>query len=281
MSDFLATMAENSRRRVAAARREVPAASLEEAAAGRGPAPALRLGEFELIAEIKRSSPAEGELADAQEDIVARAHRYVQGGAVALSVLTEPGRFAGSLEDLQTVAGGIPGVPVMRKDFIVDDYQLLEARAAGAAGALLIVSLLDDENLQRMVAIAGDLDLFVLLEAFDDEDASRMCALADTEAGSRMIDDERLLFGVNSRDLRTLEVDISSFGRLRPKLPENGIAVAESGVTEPEHAAEVASLGYDLVLVGTALMRAPDPRPLLAGLRDAGRAARRKRSRRA
>lgn len=261
MSDFLREMAAASAERAAAAKAP-PASALD------APLVPLALGDFDVIAEIKGRSPAEGLLADAAIDRGACAQRYANGGACAISVLTEPSRFDGSLEHLAEVAAAVPELPVMRKDFLVEPVQLAEARAHGAGGVLLIVAMLDDGKLRSMLDCAAELGLFVLLESFDAGDLDRSRRIIAADDGDR-IDAGQLLFGVNTRNLRTLEVDPERLAALATKLPP-GRAVAESGLNSPADAARVARCGYSLALVGTALMRAPDPAALIAAMRDAG-----------
>jgi indole-3-glycerol phosphate synthase len=264
---FLEQMAAASRERVRHARTGQGVTALLAACRAAEPPPKLELAGFDVIAEIKRNSPAEGVLG-AEIDVAGRAVAYAGGGAAAVSVLTEPARFGGSLDDLaETVAALRPvGVPALRKDFLVDPCQLLEARAAGAGGALLIVAMLDDVLLGEMLATAAEHGLFVLLEAFDEADLERAGTLAADRPGSAPV-----LVGVNTRDLRTLEVDAARLARLAPRLPPGIPAVAESGLHTAEDAGRAAGLGYRLALVGTALMRAADPGGLVAGMVAAGR----------
>jgi indole-3-glycerol phosphate synthase len=267
---FLAEMAAQS-----AARAPAPGAEAALLAACRAapPAPPLRLADFDLVAEIKRSSPAEGAL-QADTDVAARATTYARAGAAAVSVLTEPARFGGSLEDLAAAARALAplGVPAMRKDFLVDPRQVLEARAAGAGGVLLIVAMLDDAALGELLGTAREHGMFVLLEAFDEADLERAAAWLPgrTRPGNSHA---QLLVGVNTRDLRTLAVDSRRLARLAPQLPPGVPAVAESGLHAPADAAAAAALGYRLALVGTALMRAADPARLAADMLAAGRRA--------
>ncbi len=262
MADFLQTMAEASAARWqrAAAREEL--AALRARALAAPPAPALKLHpDFDLIAEVKRASPSAGSLA-AEVDPAARTAAYVQGGAAAVSVLTEPERFAGSLEDLAAAAAA-SSAPVMRKDFLVAPYQVYEARAHGAGGVLLIVALLDDVSLDACLRAADACGLFVLLEAFDAADLARAGAVA---GGSRLV-------GVNTRDLRSLAVDPTRLAALAPELPRGAVCVAESGLALPKDAAEARRLGYRAALVGGALMRAEAPGARVADFLRAGREA--------
>jgi indole-3-glycerol phosphate synthase len=262
MSDFLEQMAKASAERAAATG---PFRDGDFDA----PVVPLELGRFDVIAEIKDRSPAEGELTDAGADRAARALAYAAGGAAAISVLTEPSRFAGSLEHLREVVAAVPGTPVMRKDFLVDPVQVLEARNAGASGVLLIVTMLSDDTLAAMLDCAAEFDMFVLLEAFGRDDVARMTRLLDSAARRDSAERGRLLFGVNSRDLRTLEVDTGRLAALAGALPD-GRRVAESGLQDGDDAARVAQLGYSLALVGSALMRSDDPAGLVRAMRDAG-----------
>ena len=262
MSDFLATMARVSAERAAAAG-PFTAAQFDK------PVAPLRLGAFDVIAEIKDRSPAEGGLTGRGVDRATRAHHYVDGGAAAISVLTEPSRFDGSLEHLEEVAVAVNGTPVMRKDFLVDPAQVLEARAAGASGVLLIAAMLDDSKLRSMLDCAAEHGLFVLLESFDEPDLARSSKLLENPADRERAAAGQLLFGVNTRNLRTLHVDPQRLAKLAPALPA-ARCVAESGLQDAADAATVAGLGYRLALVGTALMRSEKPAELVAGMRAAG-----------
>jgi indole-3-glycerol phosphate synthase len=235
------------------------------------PAPLrLRPDGFDLIAEIKLASPSAGRLAADATDIEARAQAYARAGACAVSVLTEPDRFGGSPDHLQRAARALMplGVPVMAKDFLVDPAQISAARLAGAGGVLLIIRMLDDEQLRQMLDQATRLGLFVLLEAFDEHDLDRAGAL------DRLPGNAPVLLGLNCRDLRTLAVDPARFEVLAGRFPDGFPRVAESGIEGPEDAARVAGLGYEAALVGTALMRDPDPAVSIRGLLEAGRAGR-------
>ena len=265
MSDFLATMAESS------AVRAAQAPSFTDADFDKPVVP-LALGSFDVIAEIKQRSPAEGQLgcqspyseSKGASHLISRAQAYTSGGAAAISVLTEPSRFDGELSHLEDVAAAVPGTPVMRKDFLVDPVQVLEARAAGASGVLLITTMLDDPTLRAMLDCAFEHGMFVLLESFDEEDLRRSARFLEL--------DGQLLVGVNTRDLRTLEVDGNRLQRMSSMLPE-AVCVAESGLREADDAARVAAWGYTMALVGTALMRSDDPTALIKAMRDAGAAA--------
>jgi indole-3-glycerol phosphate synthase len=273
--DFLAMMAAASARRAEALLEEAggEAPLLVRARRRTAPPPlTLRDGAFEIIAEIKLRSPAAGTLADPGEDLEARADRYAAGGACAVSVLTEPDRFGGSLDHLERVAGALDAraIPVMAKDFLVHPAQIAAARAAGASGVLVIVTMLDDSQCDRMLARAAELGMFVLLEAFDARDLARAGSLLEGRAS----DGPPVMVGLNSRDLRTLRVDPERLLRLAGRFPAGWPRVAESGISKPEEAAAMAAAGYDAGLVGTALMSAPAPEQLIRRLREAGSSAR-------
>lgn len=268
--DFLQAMATESRRRADAARERIPYDSLDLRARQAAKPPALRLHErFDVIAEIKLRSPAAGGAARAGGDLPARAVAYAAGGAAAVSVLTEPSRFDGSIFHLESAARTLDPLrlPAMRKDFIVDPYQLVEARAAGAGGALLILRLLSPAELESLVAVGRSLELFLLLEAFDEADLDAARALIDA------LGPEGLLVGVNSRDLATLQVRPERLLELAPRLPRTVPCVAESGISTADDARAVARAGYRVALVGSALMQSAEPGALVRELVDAGRAA--------
>lgn len=268
MSDFLKTMATRSAERAAAATR-FDSSDFDL------PVVPLRHGLFDVIAEIKDRSPAEGDLARNDSDRghrEERAREYVRGGAVAISVLTEPSRFAGDLSHVEHVVAAVPDTPVMRKDFLVDSVQVLEARKAGASGVLLIATMLSDAVLREMLDCAREHDLFVLLETFDRDDLSRASKLLDNSEDQQRAERGQLMVGVNTRDLRTLEVDAQRLQELSALLPA-ARCVAESGLLAAEDATRVAGLGYCGALVGTALMRSDDPAALIASMRDAGASA--------
>ncbi len=227
---------------------------------------------FDLIAEMKLRSPAVGQLrAVASEDVPARVLDYADGGAAAVSVLTEPSRFDGSMSHLEKAARALllRGVPAMRKDFLVDPYQVLEARAAGAGGVLVILRMLPRAALEALIDEALDQQMFVLLETFDEAEIDLARELLDARRGH----DGRLLVGVNCRDLVTLQVVPGRLEALASRLPQGAPRVAESGVATPADAARMAQAGYDLALVGSALMAGGEPRQLAAGMLEAARAA--------
>ncbi|MEI8083020.1 MAG: indole-3-glycerol phosphate synthase TrpC, partial [Actinomycetes bacterium] len=209
-----------------------------------------------VIAEIKRASPSKGHLA-AIPDPGGLARAYEDGGASVISVLTEPRRFCGSLSDLAAVRAAVD-VPVLRKDFILTSYQLWEARAHGADLALLICSALADPALVSLVERAESMGLTALVEVHDELELDRALA-----AGARVI-------GVNTRDLRTLNVDRDTFTRVARNVPADVVLVAESGVRGPRDLVAYASCGADAVLVGESVATAADPRAAVHELVAAG-----------
>jgi indole-3-glycerol phosphate synthase len=263
MTDFLQTMAGLSAERAAA----VSAPRLSSAK----PVVPLALGGFDIIAEIKNRSPAEGQLASANNERSVQAQRYALGGAAAISVLTEPSQFAGSMQHLAEVIATVPETPVMRKDFLVEPVQVMEARAVGASGVLLIATMLSDAKLGDMLECAFEHDMFVLLETFDADDLERVSKLFEYAMHQERAERGQFLVGVNTRNLRTLKVDPGRLEQLATLLP-NAKCVAESGLHSAADAATAASLGYHLALVGTALMRSDDPSMLVADMCSAGSA---------
>jgi indole-3-glycerol phosphate synthase len=275
MSSFLDAMARSSAERVAQAARSESVGALERRARATPPPPPLRLSSagFDVIAELKLRSPAAGILGSKADDWLGRVAAYARAGAAAVSVLTEPSRFDGSLEHLRQAATVLRplGVPAMRKDFIVDPYQVLEARAAGAGGVLIILRMQPRERTGALLEAAGEHGLFALLEAFD---------RADLELATDLLEPRRerpgeslapLLVGVNCRDLETLNVMRDRFSALAPLLPDGWPAVAESGVDSAADARALSQLGYRMALIGTALMAREDPGVLLSEILEAAR----------
>lgn len=263
MTGFLDDMAASSQRRARQLREREPMSALMRRARERPAAPPLKLSTkgFDVIAELKLRSPAVGVLGRSVDAWPDRVQAYARGGAAAVSVLTEPDRFDGSLDHLDRAAQVLEpfGVPVMRKDFLVDPCQVWEARAYGAGGVLVIVRMLDDGRMAELLDCAAQNRMFVLLEAFDGTDLAR----AESVLRRRHGGGEQILVGVNCRDLQTLEVLPGRFDDLASHLPQGWPGVAESGVNTPEDAARMARLGYRLALIGSALMRAPDPQDLI------------------
>ena len=244
-------------RRAAAARGERPRLEREAARAPDPPDFVASLaagGRVAVIAEIKRRSPSAGRLGAAVAgDVAALGRRLAEAGAAALSVLTEPRHFDGSLEDLVRVAAAVR-VPVLRKDFLLDPAQLYEARAAGAAAVLLIARVVPGERLAELADVARGLGLACLVEVHADSEL--MPALAARPAA----------LGVNARDLDTLAMDAALVERLIPRIPGEVVAVAESGLATRGDVERVAARGADAVLVGTAISGAADPGAALGSL---------------
>ncbi len=265
MSRFLEDMALRSRRRLDEAKAELPPEGLEELLAS-APKPRA-LGEFgrsfDVIAEVKPRSPSEGSFET--RDPVATARAYQTGGAAMLSVLTEPDAFGGSLDELSRISAAA-GVPVMAKDFLVDPYQVGQARLAGADGVLLIVRMLESRVVAAMLETASRLGMFCLVEAFDVDDMTRI--------GDFDLPGAEVLVGVNCRDLVTLEVRSERHRELASTLPEGMVTVAESGIESAADVERVTAAGYGSVLVGSALMRSAEPDVLVRSLIDAGRTSR-------
>jgi len=274
--DFLAGMYAGSRERVSIARQLHGDAELWRWAEASPPPPPLWLSPqgFDVIAEMKLRSPAVGQLREAdEEDIGARVTNYAAAGAAAVSVLTEPERFEGSLGHLEQASRALAEVgrvPTMRKDFLVDPYQVAEARLAGAGGILVIVRMLQRAELDALLNAAQHFHLFALIEAFDETDirVAQELLAAHARNGSQ------LLLGINSRDLVTLKVVPGRLEELFGLLPSGVPRVAESGVGSAQDAARLARVGYEVALVGSALMTAAQPSALLTQMIAAGRGAR-------
>jgi indole-3-glycerol phosphate synthase len=236
-------------------RRELDAHPLDDGAllaraASRPPArgfiAALRGGRPALIAEVKRASPSAGSIA-ADADPIELARAYADGGAAAISVLTEPRHFAGALADLEAVRLTVQ-LPVLRKDFLVHPAQVIEARANGADAVLLIAACLTDEELTALLALSSDLGMSALVETHADDELDRALA-----SGAEVI-------GVNARDLETLEVDSASALDRLARIPPDRLAVMESGIRDRADVEAAVDAGASAILVGEALMRASDPR---------------------
>jgi len=272
--DFLEAMANSSRERSRAAQSQLPLNDLLAKARDTDQPPELiaNPGGFDLIAEVKLRSPAAGMLKGGDENVGSRVTSYAAAGAAAISVLTEPKRFDGSMDHLRQAAAALAPmrVPAMRKDFLVDPYQVVEARTAGAGGVLIILRMLGRADIEALIEQALELNLFALLEAFDEQDIELAYAL--TEQYGRKSARIELLVGVNCRDLVTLKVVPGRLEALAHLLPTSVPRVAESGVGNGEDARRVAAAGYDLALVGSALMTAPDPKVLAAEMLSGGRA---------
>lgn len=208
-----------------------------------------------IIAEVKRASPSRGDLADIPDPAL-QARRYEEGGASAISVLTEGRRFKGSLADLEAVKAAV-ALPVLRKDFIATEYQVLEARASGADLVLLIVAALEQDVLERLYAFTQQLGMTALVETHSADEVDRAADL-----GARLV-------GVNARDLSTFQLDRDLFGRLAERIPSDAVKIAESAVLVPEDVAHYRASGADVVLVGEALVT-NDPVSTLRAFLEAG-----------
>jgi len=261
-ADLLRTIVAATERIVETRRGREPQAALERRAAlarPRGAAFEEALGvadRVNVIAECKRRSPSKGVLA-ADYDPVRIARQYEEGGAAAISVLTEPTFFDGALEHLTAVRKSV-ALPLLRKDFIVDEYQLFEARAAGADAVLLIVAALDQIQLTALQQRARDLELAVLVEVHNEVELVRA-----VDSGARVI-------GVNNRNLRTLEVDVSASDRMAARIPRDVIAVSESGLKSRDELAHLAAAGYRAFLIGERFMIDPDPAGAIRRLMESG-----------
>jgi indole-3-glycerol phosphate synthase len=257
VNDFLARIVERTRADLASALRAAPLtearARAEKSLPTRAFEGALREGRgARIIAEIKRASPSRGPiLPDLDPSSLARA--YAAGGAAAISVLTNGPFFSGSLADLAIARRAIE-LPVLRKDFTLDAYQLYEARAGGADAVLLIAAVLEDPLLRDLHALAGELGLAALVEVHDERELERALA-----AGARVV-------GINARDLRTFRVDLGVVERLCPRVPPPALAVAESGIAGPDDVRRLHHAGARAFLVGESLAAAPDPRAAVAAL---------------
>jgi len=217
----------------------------ESAAAVRDFEGALRGERVRLIAEFKRRSPSAGDIRE-NANLTEIVRSYEAAGAAALSILTDRDFFAGSLADLQE-GRKVSSLPILRKDFIVDELQLFESRASGADAILLIVRVLEDARLRDLLAAARALQLGVLVEAHDEAEAA-----SAVEAGARVV-------GVNNRDLSTFRTDINTVLRILPGIPPEVVMVAESGIRDAADVERMGAAGIDAVLVGESLLRQPDP----------------------
>ena len=270
MSTHLETILASTRATVIASKARVPVAELERRAAGRhtrGWARALRrqaaIGPA-VIAEIKKASPSKG-LIRADFDVEWLARRYREGGAAALSVLTDEPFFQGSLRNLELASDAVP-LPCLRKDFVVDEYQIVEARAHRADAILLIAAALTDDELKRFSQAAHGLALDVLVEVHTGEELDRVLG-ALGEIGADAI-------GVNNRNLKSFEVNLGTSLELVQRIPSSVVRVAESGISTAEDLTRLRTAGFDAFLIGESLMRQPDPGAALAALLAASAAAR-------
>lgn len=218
-------------------------------------ATALSAPGLSVIAEIKRRSPSAGPIS-LDIDPPRQAREYVAGGASAISVLTEPDFFGGSLEDLAAVRSAVD-VPILRKDFVIDEAQIWQARAFGADAILLIVAALTRAELVKLLEVADQAGVAALVEVHTASEATIAAGV-----GAKVV-------GVNNRDLKTFVTDLATAESLYPVVADAQVKVGESGVSDPRGAARMRAAGYDAILVGEALVRAPDPAALVAALRSA------------
>jgi indole-3-glycerol phosphate synthase len=264
----LERIVQDTRARIAQRKEEIPESEIRERALAaaaaattttttgerRGFREALSGPQIAVIAEFKRRSPSAGTLRESA-DVVEMARAYERAGALAMSVLTEEAHFGGSLEDLRAARAAC-GLPVLRKDFIVDAYQLYEARAAGADAVLLIVAALGSTELERLHGLARELELDVLVEVHEAQELSRALAV-----GGEVI-------GINNRDLRDFSVDVERTFALLEEMPAGVTVVSESGISGPEQLERLHRAGVAAVLVGGTLMRAADPEQALRALKS-------------
>ncbi len=257
MSGILGELAEEARARVMRAKEAV---SLEEIKRKAVSMPltgfpfeaALRKDGMSFICEVKRASPSKGVISE-DFPYLDIAREYEAAGASCISVLTEPSRFLGDIRYLSEIADAVD-VPVLRKDFVVDEYMIYEARAAGASAVLLICSILDEDTLGRFMRVCDSLGMSALVEAHDREEIRKALI-----CGARVI-------GVNNRDLRDFSVNPRNCLRLRPYVPDDVLFVAESGISSRSDVDDLKENGVDAVLIGEALMRSPDKAAMLRGL---------------
>lgn len=253
--------------------RQAPLADIRALASVAPPAlslyDAIKNDHLSLIAECKKASPSKGLLVP-HYDAAELSRKYMAAGAAAISVLTDGRYFQGSLEDLQEVKSTAeefsrgskrPGeIPVLRKDFIFDPYQIYESRAAGADAILLIVSVLEGNELPKLLRLAYDLGLEALVEVHSEQELARA------------VDAEARIIGINNRDLRTFKVDLENSGRLRQMIPDGVAAVAESGIKIPEDVRTMAAMKFDAILVGEALVKSKDVFVATRSFVEAGKA---------
>ena len=263
MSTILDTIAAYARERVAADQEKISPEEMK-ALALTGPKAdgeafyqAIRKPEMSFICEVKKASPSKG-IIDPVFDYASIARDYEAAGADCVSCLTEPKWFMGSDAIFQEIRGLIR-TPMLRKDFVVDEYQLYQAKVLGANCVLLICSILDTKTIEKYLAVSEDLGLAVLTETHDEEEIASAIS-----AGAPMI-------GVNNRNLKDFSVDLGNAGRLRDRIPSDRLYVSESGVKTPEDAAGMKAIGADAVLIGETLMRAEDKGEMLRKLREACR----------
>jgi len=264
-------MARLSHERFETARARESESALWARATAAPPAPKLKLSSegFDLIAECKLHSPSMGDLSANTTDVESRVAAYGMGGAAVVSVLTEPTRFGGQLSHLEKASKVLAplNVATMRKDFLVEPYQVMEARVHGAGGVLVIARMLDQSRIKALLDCAAMLNMFVLIEGFDAEDIG----IINDVLGPRKGRNENILVGINCRDLQTLKINFERFDELFDFLPSGYPKVAESGVNNTDDVRRIVQLGFNVALVGTTLMSSADPRAAATELLVAGR----------
>ena len=258
MNSILETIAEKTRLRVAKAKESVTLEQLKALTTefhGGQFEQALAAPGLSFICEVKKASPSKGVIAE-DFPYLQIAQEYEAAGAAAISVLTEPDYFLGDPRYLREIAAEVT-IPVLRKDFVVDAYQLYEAKIWGARAVLLICALLDTDPLALYIKTAAELGLSALVEIHDEAEAEQALS-----AGARIV-------GINNRDLNTFNVDLGAAARLKKRIPAGVITVAESGIKSPDDVRALKDTGIDAVLIGESLMRAPDKKQFLSELRNA------------
>ena len=260
ISTFLDKLVASKRSRIEEAKRSVDVVGLSRAAVeistkktpNRLQTALQRTDRINIIAEFKRASPSKGMISD-RLDAVEVANMYTNGGACAISVLTEEDYFLGSLNDLRRIRENVD-LPILRKDFLVDDYQIIESAATGADAVLLIVSVLSPEALMRLQKLANDFGLDAVIEVHDREEIEIA------------IEVDAKIIGVNNRNLETFEVSLDTSRALIEHAPKGSILISESGISSPEQIAELRRVGYSGFLIGESLMRSNDPQRMLEEL---------------
>ncbi|HZS48699.1 MAG TPA: indole-3-glycerol phosphate synthase TrpC [Blastocatellia bacterium] len=257
MPDILLEILRSKMERVSQAMQRASLQQVQTAAAKRiqtrSFAEALRANEVNIIAEIKKASPSKGVIR-ADFDPVAIAREYAENGAAAISVLTEQDYFQGSLEYLKAIRASLPMMPLLRKDFIFDPYQVYESAAAGADALLLIVAMLNDQTLGDLLKLTNEIGIDALVEVHDEDEMQR--AIAD---GAKII-------GVNNRNLKTFVTTLETSIRLSSLAPKNALLISESGIETPDDIEKLRNVGYHAFLVGESLMRAKSPGEALGNL---------------
>lgn len=254
MTDILERILATKREEIAAGKRQRPLAAVKDACAGLPPPRGFRraldrtiaAGGAAVVAEIKRASPSAGVLRE-PFDVAAIAASYAAGGATCASVLTDVQYFRGHGRNLELARAAAPLLPALRKDFIVEPWQIYESRSLGADAILLIVAALDDDRLRELLALTAGLDMDALVEAHDAEELERALALGAT------------LIGINNRDLKTFRTDIGTTLALAPRVPDGVTLITESGIRTAQDVARLRRHGVNGFLVGEAFMRAADP----------------------